>query len=84
MLSIDLSTVEYDSHAVVALRGDLDVADAAGVASALAAVVLLAATQREQQAAAQLKDLAAEKGSPVAQQLGQAGQEAAQELRESG
>jgi hypothetical protein len=34
---------------------------------------LLPATEREQQAAAQLKDLAVEKGSPVAQQLGQAG-----------
>jgi cell division septum initiation protein DivIVA len=44
---------------------------------------LLPATDREQQAAAQLKDLAVEKGAPVAQQLGQAGQEAAQELRES-
>jgi nucleotide-binding universal stress UspA family protein len=44
---------------------------------------LLPATEREQQAAAQLKDLATEKGAPVAQQLGQAGQEAAQQLRES-
>ncbi|HEX3711385.1 MAG TPA: DUF3618 domain-containing protein, partial [Trebonia sp.] len=44
---------------------------------------LLPATEPEQQAAAQLKDLAVEKGAPVAQQLGQAGQEAAQELRES-
>jgi gas vesicle protein len=44
---------------------------------------LLPATGREQQAAAQLKDLAVEKGTPVVQQLGQAGQEAAQELRES-
>jgi nucleotide-binding universal stress UspA family protein len=44
---------------------------------------LLPASEREQQAAAQLKDLAAEKGAPAVQQLGQAGQEAAQELRES-
>jgi hypothetical protein len=44
---------------------------------------LLPATEREQQAAAQLKYLATEKGAPVAQQLGQAGQEAAQQLRES-
>lgn len=44
---------------------------------------LLPATEPEQQAASQVKDLAAEKGRPVAQQLGQAGQEAAQELSES-
>ena len=44
---------------------------------------LLPATEREQQAAGQLKDLAADKGGPVAQQLGQAGQEAAQKLSES-
>lgn len=40
MVSIDLSTVEYESHAVVALRGELDVTDAAGVAEALAGVVV--------------------------------------------
>jgi Protein of unknown function (DUF3618) len=39
---------------------------------------LLPATEPEQQAAAQVKDLAMEKGRPVAQDLGQAGQEAAQ------
>ncbi len=44
---------------------------------------LLPATEPEQQVAAQVKDLAAEKGRPIAQQLGQAGQEATQELRES-
>jgi len=44
---------------------------------------LLPATEPEQQAAAQVKDLAMEKGRPVAQELGQAGQEAAQSLRES-
>jgi cell division septum initiation protein DivIVA len=44
---------------------------------------LLPATEREQQAAAELKDLAAEKGGPVKEQLSQAGQEATQNLRES-
>jgi cell division septum initiation protein DivIVA len=44
---------------------------------------LLPATEPEQQAAAQVKDLAIEKGRPVAQELGQAGQEAAHSLRES-
>jgi len=44
---------------------------------------LLPATEPEQQAASQVKDLATEKGRPVVQRLGQAGQEAAQELRES-
>ncbi len=44
---------------------------------------LLPATAPEQQAAAQVKDLAMEKGRPVAQELSQAGQEAAQQLRES-
>jgi len=44
---------------------------------------LLPASEPEQQAAAQVKDLAMEKGRPVAQDLGQAGQEAAQSLRES-
>jgi hypothetical protein len=44
---------------------------------------LLPATEREQQAAAELKDLAAEKGGPVKEQLSQAGQGATQSLRES-
>ena len=44
---------------------------------------LLPATGPEQQAAAQVKDLAMEKGRPVAEQLSQAGQQAGQELRES-
>jgi hypothetical protein len=44
---------------------------------------LLPATAPEQQAAAQVKDLAMEKGRPVVQELGHAGQEAAQQLRES-
>ena len=44
---------------------------------------LLPATEPEQQAASQVKDLATEKGRPVAQQLSQAGQQAAQELGES-
>jgi cell division septum initiation protein DivIVA len=44
---------------------------------------LLPATEPEQQAAAQVKDLAMEKGRPVAQEMGQAGQEAAHSLRES-
>ncbi len=44
---------------------------------------LLPATAPEQQAAAQVKDLAVEKGKPVAQGLAQAGQDAAQQLRES-
>jgi anti-sigma B factor antagonist len=39
MVSIEVSTVEYDSHAVVALRGEIDVTDAAGVAAALAVIV---------------------------------------------
>jgi anti-sigma B factor antagonist len=39
MFSVDLSTRECDGHIVVALRGELDVAAAAGVAAALAAVV---------------------------------------------
>jgi anti-sigma B factor antagonist len=39
MVTIDFNAVEYDSHAVVALRGELDVTDAAGVASALAGIV---------------------------------------------
>ncbi len=44
---------------------------------------LLPATGPEQQAASQVKDLAVEKGRPVAEQLSQAGQRAGQELRES-
>ena len=44
---------------------------------------LLPATAPEQQAAAQIKDLAVEKGKPAVQELSQAGQEAAQQLRES-
>ncbi|HEY0937196.1 MAG TPA: DUF3618 domain-containing protein [Trebonia sp.] len=44
---------------------------------------LLPATAPEQQAAAQVKDLAMEKGKPLAQELGQAGQDAAQQLRDS-
>ncbi len=39
VVSIDLSTVDYDNQAVVALCGELDVTDAAGVAVALAGVV---------------------------------------------
>jgi anti-anti-sigma factor len=39
MVSIEVRTVEYDSHAVVALRGEIDVTDAADVAAALAAIV---------------------------------------------
>jgi len=39
MVSVDLSTCDCDGHVVVAPRGELDVADAAGVAAALAAVV---------------------------------------------
>jgi anti-sigma B factor antagonist len=38
VVSMDLSTRECDGQAVVALRGELDVADAASVAAALAAV----------------------------------------------
>lgn len=44
---------------------------------------LLPATGPEQQVASQVKDLATEKGGPVAEQLSQAGQQAGQELRES-
>jgi anti-anti-sigma factor len=40
MFSVDLSTREGDGHVVVALRGELDVLDAAGVAGALAAVTV--------------------------------------------
>ena len=38
MFSIDLSTRECDGHVVVALRGELDLVDAAGVAAALMTV----------------------------------------------
>ena len=38
MISVDLSTSECDGKVVVALRGELDMADAASVAAALAAV----------------------------------------------
>jgi len=38
MFSVDLSTRECDGHVVVALRGELDIADAVSVAAALAAV----------------------------------------------
>ncbi len=39
MFSVDLSSRECNGHVVVALRGELDIVDAAGVAAALAAVV---------------------------------------------
>lgn len=38
MFSVDLSTSEYGGHVVVALRGELDITGAAGVAAALAVV----------------------------------------------
>ena len=38
MAGVDLNTREGDGHIVVALRGELDMADAVGVAAALAAV----------------------------------------------
>ena len=38
MFSVDLSTREFGGHVVVALRGELDIADAAAVAARLAAV----------------------------------------------
>ena len=38
MTSVAMSTTERDGKVVVALRGDLDIADAASVAAALAAV----------------------------------------------
>jgi anti-sigma B factor antagonist len=38
MFSVDLSTREFDGHVVVALGGELDLVDAAGVAAALATV----------------------------------------------
>jgi hypothetical protein len=43
---------------------------------------LLPATAPEQQVATQVKDLASEKGRPVAQQLGEAARQAQEELRE--
>ncbi|HEX7267119.1 MAG TPA: DUF3618 domain-containing protein, partial [Streptosporangiaceae bacterium] len=43
---------------------------------------LLPATVPEQQVATQVKDLATEKGRPVAQQLGEAAQQAKEQLRE--
>jgi anti-sigma B factor antagonist len=39
MVSTDLSTVEDSSHAVIALRGELDVTDAAGIAAVLAGIM---------------------------------------------
>jgi anti-sigma B factor antagonist len=42
MVSMDLSTRESDGQAVVRLRGELEVADAASVAAALAAVAVRA------------------------------------------
>jgi hypothetical protein len=45
---------------------------------------LLPATAPERQAATQVKDLATEKGHPVAQQLGEAAQQAKEQLREPG
>ncbi len=44
MVSVDMSTRECDGQVVVALRGELDIVDAASVAAALAAV---AARERE-------------------------------------
>ena len=38
MVSVDLNVRECDGHVVVALRGELDIADAVSVAAALAAV----------------------------------------------
>jgi anti-sigma B factor antagonist len=38
MIRVDLSTRECDGHVIVALRGELDIADAVSVAAALAAV----------------------------------------------
>jgi anti-sigma B factor antagonist len=40
MFNVDLSTRECDGQVIVALRGELDVLDAAGVADALAAVTV--------------------------------------------
>jgi anti-sigma B factor antagonist len=52
MFSVDLSTRECGSHMVVTLRGELDIADAAAVAAALAAVAA-----REPQIIVDLSDL---------------------------
>ena len=38
MFSVNLSTREYGGHIIVALRGELDIADAVSVAAALAGV----------------------------------------------
>ena len=38
MIGVDLGTRECDGHVIVALRGELDIADAVSVAAALAAV----------------------------------------------
>lgn len=38
MISVDLSTRECDGHVIVALRGELDIADAVSVAVALAVI----------------------------------------------
>jgi anti-sigma B factor antagonist len=38
MFSVNLSTRDYGGHIIVALRGELDIADAVSVAAALAAV----------------------------------------------
>jgi hypothetical protein len=38
MFGVDLSSREGDGHVIVALRGELDILDAAGVADALATV----------------------------------------------
>jgi anti-sigma B factor antagonist len=52
MFSVDLSTRDCGGHVVVALRGELDMADAAEVAAALAAVAA-----REPQIIVDLADL---------------------------
>jgi anti-anti-sigma factor len=39
MFSVDLTTHDCDGHVVVALRGELDMADAADVAAALTVVI---------------------------------------------
>jgi anti-sigma B factor antagonist len=40
MFSVNLSTREFDGHTVVALGGELDLADATGVAAELAAIAV--------------------------------------------
>jgi anti-sigma B factor antagonist len=52
VFSVDLSTRECDGHVIVALRGELDILDAAGVAGALTAV-----TAREPQVIVDLAGL---------------------------